>query len=193
MAKLIFRYGAMNCGKTMHLLQTAYNYNSHNMKVLVIKPIVDTKGGTSIVTRIGLKRKVDVLLKPTDDVRRVLDLRNISCILVDESQFLQPHQVEDLWKIAKLSDIPVICYGLRTTFTSKFFVGSKPLMELADELEELVTICACGNKAKFSARIMNGKFVTDGAEIAIDGEDNVTYESLCGKCYIEKVMGVDTI
>ena len=75
MAKLIFRYGAMNCGKTMHLLQTAYNYNSHNMKVLVIKPIVDTKGGTSIVTRIGLKRKVDVLLRPTDDVRRKLDLK----------------------------------------------------------------------------------------------------------------------
>ena len=193
MAKLIFRYGAMNCGKTMHLLQTAYNYNTHNMKVLVIKPSVDTKGGTNIVTRIGLKRKVDVLLKPTDDVRRKLDLRNVSCILVDEAQFLQPHQVEDLWKIDKLSDIPVICYGLRTQFTSKFFIGSKPLMELADDMEELVTICECGNKAKFSARMINGKYVTDGAEIAIDGEDNVTYEPLCGKCYIEKVMGVDTI
>lgn len=193
MAKLYFRYGAMNCGKTMHLLQTDYNYKENNLKTIVIKPIVDTKGGASIVTRIGLKRKVDVLLKPNDNVRQVLDLTGISCILVDEAQFLQPHQVEDLWKIAKLSDIPVICYGLRTKFTSKFFVGSKPLMELADELEELVTICSCGSKAKFNARKVNGEFVTDGAEIAIDGENNVTYEPLCGKCYIEKVMGISDI
>ena len=193
MAKLIFRYGAMNCGKTLHLLQTDYNYREHDLKTLVIKPSVDTKGGTSIVTRIGLKRKVDVLLRPHDNVRQKLDITDISCILVDEAQFLQPHQVEDLWKIAKLKDIPVICYGLRTKFTSKFFVGSRPLMELADDLEELITICSCGAKAKFSARKINGKFVTDGAEIAIDGEDNVTYESLCGKCYIEKVMGVDYI
>ena len=193
MAKFIFRYGAMNCGKTLHLLQTDYNYRSHNLNTIVIKPSVDTKGGTSIVTRIGLKRKVDVLLRPHDNVRQKLDIDGISCILVDEAQFLQPHQVEDLWKIAKLNDIPVICYGLRTKFTSKFFIGSKPLMELADELEELVTICSCGAKAKFSARKVNGKFVTDGEEIAIDGEDNVTYESLCGKCYIEKVMGVDYI
>ncbi len=183
----------MNCGKTMHLLQTAHNYKENNLKTIVIKPIVDTKGGTCIVTRIGLKRKVDVLLKPHDNVRQVLDLTDIACILVDEAQFLQPHQVEDLWKIAKLSDIPVICYGLRTKFTSKFFIGSKPLMELADELEELVTICSCGAKAKFNARKVNGEFVTDGAEIAIDGENNVTYEPLCGKCYIEKVMGISDI
>ncbi len=193
MAKLYFRYGAMNCGKTMHLLQTAHNYKENNLKTIVIKPIVDTKAGTCIVTRIGLKRKVDVLLKPHDNVRQVLDLTDIACILVDEAQFLQPHQVEDLWKIAKLSDIPVICYGLRTKFTSKFFIGSKPLMELADELEELVTICSCGAKAKFNARKVNGEFVTDGAEIAIDGENNVTYEPLCGKCYIEKVMGISDI
>ena len=193
MAKLIFRYGAMNCGKTMHLLQTDYNYKSYDLKTIVIKPSVDTKGGTSIVTRIGLKRKVDVLLRPHDNVRQKLDLRDVACILVDEAQFLQPHQVEDLWKIAKLNDIPVICYGLRTSFTSKMFVGSKPLMELSDDLEELVTICSCGAKAKFNARKVNGKFVTDGNEIAIDGKDNVTYEPLCGKCYIEKVMGVDYI
>lgn len=193
MAKLYFRYGAMNCGKTMHLLQTDHNYKENNLKTIVIKPIVDTKGGACIVTRIGLKRKVDLLLKPNDNVRQVLDLKDVACILVDEAQFLQPHQVEDLWKIAKLSDIPVICYGLRTKFTSKFFIGSKPLMELADELEELVTICACGSKAKFNARKVNGEFVTDGAEIAIDGENNVTYEPLCGKCYIEKVMGISDI
>ena len=193
MAKLIFRYGAMNCGKTMHLLQTDYNYRSYGLKTIVIKPSVDTKGGTSIVTRIGLKRKVNILLRPHDYVRKKLDLTDVACILVDEAQFLQPNQVEDLWKIAKLNDIPVICYGLRTSFTSKCFIGSKPLLELADDLEELVTICSCGAKAKFNARKVNGKFVTDGNEVAIDGKNNVTYEPLCGKCYIEKVMGVDYI
>ncbi len=193
MAKFIFRYGAMNCGKTMHLLQTAHNYNENNLNVVVIKPAIDAKGGTSIVTRIGLKRKVDVLLKAKDDVMNKVNLNNIACILVDEAQFLQPNQVEDLWKISKLKDIPVICYGLRTTFKSKFFVGSKPLMELADDLEELVTICSCGSKAKFQGRKVNGEFVTDGAEVAIDGFNNVTYEPLCGKCYIEKVMGIHEV
>jgi len=191
MAKLIFRYGAMNCGKTAHLLQTAYNYKMYNLKTIVIKPYVDTKGGSCIVTRIGLKRKVDLLLKPHINVREKLDLTDVACIFVDEAQFLQPHQVEDLWKIAKLADIPVICYGLRTTFQSKFFVGSKVLMELADELEELVNICSCGAKAKFQGRKVNGKFVTEGSDVAIDGVGNVTYEPLCGKCYIEKVMGID--
>lgn len=193
MAKLYFRYGAMNCGKTMHLLQTDFNYRANNLKTLVIKSSIDTKGGSCIVTRVGLKRKVDVLLKPNDNVRQVLDLKDVACILVDEAQFLQPHQVEDLWKISKLSNIPVICYGLRTKFTSKFFVGSKPLMELADELEELVTICSCGAKAKFNARLVNGKYVTDGEEVAIDGENDVSYVPLCGKCYIEQVMGITTI
>ena len=188
MAKLYFRYGAMNCGKTLHLLQTDYNYRKNNMKTIVIKPSVDTKGGNCIVTRLGLKRKVDLLLRPYDNVRQKLDIKDVVCILVDEAQFLQPHQVEDLWKIAKLSDIPVICYGLRTRFTSKFFVGSKTLMELADDLDEISTICSCGQKAKFNARKVNGEFVTDGAEIAIDGENDVTYEPLCGKCNIEKVM-----
>lgn len=193
MAKLYFRYGAMNCGKTMHLLQTDFNYRANNLKTLVIKSSIDTKGGNCIVTRVGLKRKVDILLKPNDNVRQVLDLKDVACILVDEAQFLQPHQVEDLWKITKIADIPVICYGLRTTFTSKFFIGSKPLMELADEFEELVTICSCGAKAKFNARQVNGKYVTDGAEVAIDGVNDVTYVPLCGKCYIEQVMGISSI
>lgn len=193
MAKLYFRYGAMNCGKTAHLLQTAHNYEENNLKAIIIKPSVDTKGGHNVVTRIGLKKRVDVLLTPRMNVREKIDLNNVNCILVDEAQFLQPHQVEDLWKIAKLADIPVICYGLRTTFKSKLFIGSKPLMELADELEELVTICACGSKAKFQGRKVNGKFVTDGVEVAIDGVDNVTYEPLCGKCYLEKVMGITEV
>lgn len=191
MAKLYFRYGAMNCGKTTALLQVAHNYEEKGLRVIIIKSSVDTKGGKNIVSRLGIKRKVDVWLKPGDNVREKIDLTNIECILVDEAQFLKPNQVQDLWIITKLNDIPVICYGLRTTFQTKFFVGSAPLMELADELEELVTICACGSKAKFQGRKVNGIFVTTGGEVAIDGADeNVTYDSLCGKCYIEKVLGI---
>lgn len=190
MAKFYFRYGAMDCGKTTALLQVAHNYEEKGMKVIIIKPSIDTKGGKCIVSRLGIKRKVDIWLRPKDRVRNMIDFQNTACILVDEAQFLKPDQVQDLWLITKLYDIPVICYGLRTTFQTKFFVGSAPIMELADELEELVTICKCGAKAKFQARKVNGVFVTEGGEVAIDGENSVTYESLCGKCYIEKVLGI---
>lgn len=183
----------MNCGKTMHLLQTAHNYQENGLRAIIVKPAIDSKGGGSIVTRIGLKKQADVILRPSDNVLEKIDLRDVACILVDEAQFLQPYQVEDLWKISKLSNIPVICYGLRTTFKSKLFTGSRTLMELADELEELVTICSCGAKAKFQGRKVNGKFVTDGEDVAIDGVGDVTYEPLCGKCYLEKVMGITNV
>lgn len=190
MAKLYFRYGAMNCGKTTSLLQVAHNYEEKGLKVIVVKPSIDTKGGKCIVSRLGIKRKVDVWLKPKDNVRTMIDPTGVACILVDEAQFLKPDQVQDFWLLAKIYDVPVMCYGLRTTFQTKFFEGSAPLMELADELEELVTICKCGAKAKFQARKVDGVFVTEGKEVAIDGEDSVTYESLCGKCYIEEVLGI---
>lgn len=193
MSKLYFRYGAMNCGKTTSLLQVAHNYEEKGLKVIVIKSSVDKKGDDCLVSRLGITRKVDILLKPDDDVKKLIDFNNLNCILVDEAQFLYPEQVKDLWLIAKLRKIPVICYGLRTTFQSHFFIGSKPLMELADELEELVTICECGSKAKFNVRKVNGDIVTDGDEVAIDGFDKVTYESMCGKCYIEKVLGINKL
>ncbi len=190
MAKFYFRYGAMDCGKTTALLQVAHNYEEKGMKVVIVKPSIDTKGGKCIVSRLGIKRKVDIWLRPKDHVRNMIDFDHTDCILVDEAQFLKPDQVQDFWLIAKLYNIPVICYGLRTTFQTKFFEGSKPIMELADELEELVTICKCGSKAKFQARKVNGSFVTEGGEVAIDGENSVTYESLCGKCFIEEVLGI---
>ena len=190
MAKFYFRYGAMDCGKTTALLQVAHNYEEKGMRVIIVKPSIDTKGGKCIVSRLGIKRKVDVWLRPKDHVRNLIDLKNTDCILVDEAQFLKPDQVQDFWLIAKLYNIPVICYGLRTTFQTKLFEGSKPIMELADELEELITICKCGSRAKFQARKVNGNYVTEGGEVAIDGENSDTYESLCGKCYIEEVLGI---
>lgn len=193
MAKLYFRYGAMNCGKTTVLLQVAHNYEEKGLKVIVIKPSIDKKGNMNIVSRLGIERKVDILLKPEDKIKELIDVNNINCILVDEAQFLTHEQVKELWMITKLYDIPVICYGLRTTFKGEFFIGSKKLMELSDELEELVTICKCGKKAKFNVRKVNGQIVSSGDDVAIDGFDNVTYESMCGKCYITDVLKINSL
>lgn len=193
MSKLYFRYGAMNCGKTTNLLQVAYNYEEKGLKVMVIKSSIDKKGDKKIVSRLGVEREVDILLKPDEKIIELIDTDNIDCILVDEAQFLTVDQVKELWMITKLYNIPVICYGLRTTFKGEFFIGSKPLMELSDVLEELVTICSCGHKAKFNVRKVNGKIVSSGDEVAIDGFDNVTYESMCGECYIRKVLKINKL
>lgn len=189
MAKLYFRYGAMNSGKSTALMQVAHNYEERGHQVLVVKPSVDTKGDKMLVSRIGLQREVDILLRPDESLKDYnIDYSNISCILVDEAQFLIGDQVTELWAISKIEDVPIICYGLRSDFQTNFFTGNKRLFELADELEELVTICRCGKRAKFNARKVNDKFVSDGAQVAIDGENNVTYESLCGKCYLDNVL-----
>lgn len=191
MAKMYFRFGAMNCGKTTALLQVAHNYEEKGMNILLIKPKIDKKGDNKIVSRLGIDRKVDVLVDTDEKLKDLLKLDNISCILVDEVQFMNKDQIKELWIIAKTKDIPVICYGLKTNFKGKLFEGSKAVIELADELEELITICKCGKRAKFNARVVNGKFVKSGEEVAIDGID-AYYEPLCGKCYIEKVLGIDS-
>ena len=190
MAKLYFRFGAMNCGKTTVLLQVAHNYEEKGMKVLVIKPSVDKKGAKNIVSRLGIKREVDVLLAPYEKLSDKASLNNIDCILVDEVQFMMPEQVKELWVISKQCNIPVICYGLKTNFKGELFDGSKSVLALADELEELVTICRCGKKAKFNARLVNGKFVSDGDEVAIDDID-AEYEPLCGYCYMNLILGIN--
>ena len=187
MSKMYFRYGAMNCGKTTALLQVAHNYEEQGMKVVVIKSIVDKKGDKNIVSRLGIEREVDLLLDPNDRVSSHLDFNNIDCILVDEVQFMTPIQIKELWIISKLKNIPVICYGLKTNFKGELFDGTKAVLEVADKLEELSTICECGEKARFNARVINGEFVNDGEEVAIDGID-AEYKSLCGKCYIQKVL-----
>lgn len=188
MSKLYFRYGAMNCGKTTALLQSVHNYESRGMRVLVLKPLVDTKGNKNITSRIGLEREVDHLIKNNENLYDYLskNIEDISCIFVDEAQFLNPKQVDQLLLIVVDYDIPIICYGLRTDFNGVAFPGSPRLLEVAHTIEELKTVCYCGNKATFNARLVNGKFTFDGDQLAIDGEDNVTYESLCAKCYFDK-------
>jgi len=199
MAKLYFRYGAMNSGKSTALLQAAFNYEERGHRVLLAKPSVDTKGDRSIVSRLGVVREVDFTIGPEDDVldrfqqhrSRVIEAhgRDVSCLLVDEAQFLTAEQVDDLLRIALMDSIPVLAYGIRTDFQTVAFPGSRRLLEVAHSLEELKTICRCGRKAIFNARRIDGVFVFDGDQVAIDGED-VTYESLCGVCYLEESGGV---
>lgn len=191
MAKLIFRYGAMNSGKTTVMLQTAFNYEERDQKVILLKSSKDTKGDDYVVSRIGINRKIDEFITPEDMViDKVLKyLEDVNCIIVDEAQFLMPKQVDELYYITKLYDIPVIAYGLRTDFKMEAFDGSPRFLELADEIEELPTICRCGKKARINARKYLDKFVLEGESIAIDGaDDNISYESLCGNCYIREVL-----
>ena len=190
MSKLYFRYGAMNCGKTTNLLQVAHNYEERGMRVLLLKPSVDTKANTKVSSRIGIEREVDHLVLPDENLKGYLSLikDKTECIIVDEAQFLTEKQVDELFVFSKLTSIPVICYGLRADFRSELFPGSKRLFELADNIEELYTICRCGKKARFNARIVDGEFTLEGSQVAIDGE--VNYESLCGKCYLRKVKKI---
>lgn len=191
MAKLIFRYGAMNSGKTTVMLQVAHNYEERDQKVVLIKSSVDTKGGKNVVSRLGAEREVDELILPDDIVIERIEkyLDEVSCIIVDEAQFMPPKQIDELFYISKLYDIPVMAFGLRTNFKSDAFIGSPRLLELADEISELPTICRCGKKARMNARKVDGEFITEGESVVIDGEfANVEYEAVCGKCYLEKVV-----
>ena len=199
MAKLYFRYGAMNSGKSTALLQAAFNYEERGHEVLLAKPAVDTKGDRSIVSRLGMVRDVDFTITPDDQVLELFERqrtpviertgRDVSCLLVDEAQFLTSEQVDDLLRIALLDDIPVLAYGIRTDFQTAAFAGSRRLLEVAHSLEELKTICRCGRKAIFNGRLIDGRYVFDGDQVAIDGAD-VTYESLCGVCYLQESGGM---
>ncbi len=191
MSKLHFKYGAMNSGKSDTLIKTAYNYEECGLKVIVIKPAVDTKGNSLIVARGGHERLVDILAYPDTDLRQAVSQltktkKRINCILIDEAQFLAPEQVSQLFSIAKLDDISVIAFGLRADFQSKIFPGSQRLFEIADNIEKLPTMCRCGSQAEFNTRKINGQYVFDGDQVAIDGEAAVAYDSLCGPCYIRE-------
>lgn len=204
MAKLYFRFGAMNSGKTTGLLQAAFNYEERGQRVLLAKPGVDTKGENSIVSRLGFTRAVDLMIPEGANVRELfasaaagddpdaivqhVDMDPVACLLVDEAQFLSPEQVDDLLRIAVLDGVPVLAYGIRTDFRTHAFPGAQRLLELAHSLEELKTICRCGRKAVFNTRKVGGRIVFDGDQVAIDGED-VSYESLCAACYLEESGG----
>ena len=188
MAKLYFRYGAMNSGKTTALLQVAFNYKERGMRVLLLKPSIDTKGQVEVVSRLGVRRPVDVLVAPDMDVldivrRDMAEHGTPACVLCDESQFFTPEQVDQLFLVTVDLGIPVICYGLRADFMTRGFPGSTRLLELAHTIEEMKTICECGRKATCNGRKVNGEYVFEGAQVAIDTVDDVEYQSLCPQCW----------
>lgn len=188
MSKLHFKYGAMNSGKSTALINTAYNYREHGLLVVVTKPSVDTKGDSLIVARAGLSLEVDFLSTPELNIReQVRRIGKIDCLLVDEAQFMQSEQIDQLLELAKLDGVSVIAYGLRTDFLRKTFPGSSRLLELADNIEKLPTMCRCGSQAEFNTRKVDGAFVFEGSQIAIDGEGDTTYSSLCGSCYLNEM------
>lgn len=193
MAKLKLCYGAMNAGKTMEALRVIFNYEQLGHRVLLMKPAIDTKGGDTIVSRTGFSKKVDVMLEETDDAYKSFIKENakgkeIKCVIVDEAQFLSKKQVEQLTDICDKKDIAVLAYALKNNFQGELFPGVKALIEFADELEEIPTLCFnCLEepiKARFNVRMKEGKPITKGDEVAIDGE-GVEYIPVCRKCFKE--------
>ena len=188
MAKLYFRYGAMNSGKSTALMQVAHNYEEQGMRVLILKPQVDTNGG-ELVSRLGVRRKADLLVPPEMDVfaavQQAAAAAPLACVLCDESQFFTPQQAEELFMVTVELNIPVICYGLRSDFSLKGFPGSTRLLELAHTIEEMKTICTCGRKATCNCRKVNGEFVFEGEQVAIDLQNDVQYVSMCPQCYFK--------
>lgn len=184
MAKIHFKYGAMNSGKSDTLIKTAFNYEERGLKILSIKPLIDTKGDEMIVARGGHSRRADILASETDDLHELIQQHSdIACVLVDEAQFLTEAQVSQLFAVAKKLNISIICYGLRADFRTKLFPGSRRLFEIADNIEKLPTMCSCGSQAEYNTRKQAGKHIFEGGQVAIDGDGAVSYDSLCGVCY----------
>lgn len=187
MAKLYFNYGAMASGKTIEVIETAYKYNSKNMHAVLAKPRIDTKGNDKVISRIGMERETDFTIGKNETfIEHLTKYDDITCLIVDEAQFLTRIQVLELFYLVKRLDLPVICYGLKVNFKGELFEGSEALLEFADTLNELVAICSCGRKARFNARKVNGQYVYEG-DIVVIGADE-TYEPMCGNCFAEKVL-----
>lgn len=180
MAKLHFRYAAMNAGKSTALLQVAHNYESLGKRMLIVKPAVDLKGGDRIVARLGVERPVDFLWADGEELP--VEGGELDVILVDEAQFLTEHQANQLLDVATRVGVTVIAYGLRTDFRGDSFPGAARLLSVAHEIEEVRTLCRCGSKATMNLRKIDGRPVFDGAQVAID-DGSVEYESVCARCH----------
>ena len=183
MAKLYFKYGAMGSSKTAQALITKYNYEENDLNVWLIKPSADTRdGATTVRSRIGLEAECEVIT-PQMDIHQLFcaNRKNSDVIIVDECQFMTMAQIEQLRAIVDEFNVPVLCFGLRTDFQTKLFPGSMRLMELADVIEEIKTMCDCGTKATVNARINDGYVVTEGAQVVLGGND--CYIAMCHRCY----------
>ena len=189
MAKLYFKYGAMGSSKTAQALITKYNYEENDLSVWLLKPSADTRDGKSILkSRIGLEAEVEIVPPETDilELFQRVKLGKCDVIIVDECQFLTQEQIDQLRAIVDEHNIPVMCFGLRTDFQTKLFPGSRRLMEVADTIQEIKTICDCGAKATVNARIDgNGHIVTQGEQVVLGGNDS--YIAMCHKCYVRGI------
>ena len=189
MAKLYFKYGAMGSSKTAQALIAKYNYEENDMKVWLVKPSADTRDGAAVIrSRIGLEAMCEIITPDIDIYARYREgfLGKCDAVIVDECQFMTMEQIDQLRAIVNDFSVPVMCFGLRTDFQTKLFPGSLRLMELADSIEEIKTMCDCGSKATVNARISNGYIVTEGAQVVLGGNDS--YIAMCHCCYIRSIQ-----
>ena len=187
MAKLYFKYGAMGSSKTAQALITKYNYEENDLQVWLIKPSADSRDGVNILrSRIGLEARAQVITPEQDIIAEYQKQPGHDVIIADEAQFFTPAQIDQLRQLVDEEDIPVLCFGLRTDFLTHFFPGAQRLMELADSLTEIKTVCACGRKATVNARIdANGRIITQGDQVFLGGNDS--YVAMCHKCWKRRI------
>ena len=187
MAKLYFKYGAMGSSKSAQALITKFNYEELGMSVWLIKPSTDTRDGADIIkSRIGLEAHAQVITPGQDIVEEYRKAGRHDVIITDEAQFFTPELIDQLRALVDEENLPVLCFGLRTDFLTHFFPGARRLMELADSLTEIKTVCACGRKATVNARIDGeGRVVTEGSQILLGGNDS--YIAMCHRCWKKKI------
>lgn len=187
MAKLYFKYGAMGSSKSAQALITQFNYEELGMTVWLIKPSTDTRDGADIIrSRIGLQRSAQIITPEQNILEEYRKIGARSVVIADEAQFFTPEQIDQLRELVDSEDVPVLCFGLRTDFLTHFFPGARRLMELADSITEIKTICACGRKATVNARIdANGRIITHGAQVFLGGNDS--YVAMCHKCWTDRI------
>ena len=187
MAKLYFKYGAMGSSKSAQALITKFNYEEKGMSVWLIKPSTDTRDGADIIrSRIGLEAHANIMVPEASIVEEYARAGRHDVIIADEAQFFTPQQIDELRELVDTQNLPVLCFGLRTDFLTHFFPGAQRLMELADSLTEIKTVCSCGRKATVNARIADGgRIVTEGSQVFLGGNDS--YIAMCHKCWKEKI------
>ena len=187
MAKLYFKYGAMGSSKSAQALITKFNYEELGMRVWLIKPSTDTRDGADVIrSRIGLEAKAEIITPDQSILDAYRKVGRHDVIIADEAQFLTPAQIDELRTLVDEEDLPVLCFGLRTDFLTHFFPGAMRLMELADSLTEIKTVCACGRKATVNARIdAEGRIITEGDQVYLGGNDS--YIAMCHQCWKRRI------
>ncbi len=187
MAKLYFKFGAMGCSKTAQALITKFNYEERGMKVMLLKPAIDDRDGATVIkSRIGLSEEAITVSADVNIYTLYTEkYRECNVIIVDECQFLTPEQVDELGQIVIDMNVPVLCFGLATDFSTHLFPGSRRLFEIAESISEIKSVCKCGAKATVNARLDdNGRIVSEGAQVVLGGNDR--YVAMCRRCWLKK-------